>query len=93
MAEWSLDEVSYERYRQVKEKLTESEAIWLHGGFWRRFLKSHPESRWMYGRVVSLSRYLNNLALGIQGKTRRSWNFIERKLTMFFGTVFSVGCI
>jgi len=69
MAEWSLDEVSYERYRQVKEKLTESEAIWLHGGFWRRFLKSHPESRWMYGRVVSLSRYLNNLALGIQGKT------------------------
>lgn len=62
MAEWSLDEASYERYRQVKEKLTESEAIWLHGGFWRRFLKSHPESRWMYGRVVSLSRYLNNLA-------------------------------
>ncbi len=61
MAEWSLDGASYEQYKQVKEKLTESEAIWLHGGFWRRFLKNHPESRWMYGRVVSLSRYLNNL--------------------------------
>jgi len=40
MAEWSLDEVSYERYRQVKEKLTESEAIWLHGGFGGVFLRA-----------------------------------------------------
>lgn len=61
MSEWSLGKQSYDEFISVKEKLSESERIWLHAGYWRRFLKDHPHNRWMYGRVVNLSRYLNSL--------------------------------
>jgi alpha-amylase len=61
MSEWSLDKDVYRDYAAVRDKLTDTEGVWVHAGFWRRFLKSHPHNRWMYGRVVSLSRYLNDL--------------------------------
>ncbi|NPV87945.1 DUF1925 domain-containing protein [Coprothermobacteraceae bacterium] len=63
MSEWALEPEALRQYETVASTLDERDRIWIHAGFWRQFLKRHPETRWMYGRMVWMSRYLNSLAL------------------------------
>jgi len=82
MMEWVLPLNERKKYEEVIERLKNRDDFaqikhFLVGGFWRNFLSKYSESSDMYGRMMQVSKRLNNLK-----KKKKRFNEAQKKLYM-----------
>ncbi len=82
MMEWVLPLNERKKYEEVIGRLKDRDDFnlikhFLVGGFWRNFMSKYSESSDMYGRMMQVSKRLNNLK-----KKKKRFEEAEKKLYM-----------